>query len=105
MNSGSHRETAGSYSTSLVFKAKVPVSMQQQHSRVNDENNNHGATEQQEQNKTKIVEVCLLWARQRQKSTPVLLFLFVVIGLCCWLSVEGFAGVSQNQWELRYQSQ
>jgi hypothetical protein len=55
MNSGSHRETAGSYSTSLVFKTKVPVSMQQQHSRVNDENNNQGATEQQEQNKTKLL--------------------------------------------------
>jgi hypothetical protein len=105
MNSGSHRETAGSYSTSLVFKTKVPVSMQQQHSRVNDENN-QGATEQQEQNKTK--DCCGLFAAGKtttKVNTSVVVLLFVVIGLCCWLSVEGFAGVSQNQWELRYQSQ
>jgi len=80
MNSGSHRETAGSYSTSLVFKAKVPVSMQQQHSRLIDDDNNNKrrATEQQEQNKTR--DCCCLFAAG---ETTTKVNTSVVVSVCC----------------------
>jgi len=64
--------------------------------------------QQNYKNKKQNKSCCCLFAAGKtttKVNTSVVGLLFVVIGLCCRLSVESFAGVSQNQWELRYQSQ
>jgi hypothetical protein len=68
MNSTAARGCVSSYSTGVNFSRRVPVTMQQQLSRVNDNNNKQGTTDQQKHKRTMIVVILLLRAKDNGKS-------------------------------------
>ena len=91
LNSTAARGCVSSYSTGMEFQRRVPVTMQQQHSRVNDNNNKQGTTNQQKHKRTMIVVMLLLRAKTttRVNTSVVVVLSLLLIGLFQRFVVRG----------------